>query len=451
MRKVFLENLPHRGKLISWQDSIGCEVPFEYEEITGCLKIVDYDKQKKSITVEYLDKKKSVTTSKFINNGIAGILGVRYGERKHEHNIGDIVKGKRVVDIVHCDKETKYYYECLKCHSFGIQQPSSFKKYGCPVCCGYSRKIQPNVNGIKAKYPEIYGSIIDGDKDNYGQRSNHKVHWLCPSCNNVNHTQIAKLTESQDKGQALPCVCCKKSYSMAENIMFALLSQVVDSFEHHIKFNWSKNKEYDAHVGGVIIELHGAQHYSKNMFDTTYIEQQKNDARKKYLAEKYYDDLKGYIVIDCRESNFDFIKSNIINSRIDKLLDFDFADVDWEKIARSIKERLFEKVADLYNAGTHINTIAKELNVSKNTILAHLKFCDENKLIDREDRRNGWHIKKQVRCKNTGEIFGSIKEAAQWCGLNSSSSIGSCCNNYKGFESAGKHPDTLERLQWEYV
>lgn len=56
---------------------------------------------------------------------------------------------------------------------------------------------------------------------------------------------------------------------------------------------------------------------------------------------------------------------------------------------------------------------------------------------------------RKVRCINTGEIFNTATEAAQYCSLKSRSSITLCCKGNK--DSAGKHPITGERLHWEYV
>ena len=60
------------------------------------------------------------------------------------------------------------------------------------------------------------------------------------------------------------------------------------------------------------------------------------------------------------------------------------------------------------------------------------------------------HLGKLVRCIETGQIFHSTKEAANWCGLKSNSNIKDCCRGYK-HNTAGKHPETNEKLHWEYV
>lgn len=58
---------------------------------------------------------------------------------------------------------------------------------------------------------------------------------------------------------------------------------------------------------------------------------------------------------------------------------------------------------------------------------------------------------KQIKCLNTGEIFPTMMDAARWCGLKNSSSIGQVCNKTGKQKTAGKHPETGEKLQWEFI
>lgn len=57
---------------------------------------------------------------------------------------------------------------------------------------------------------------------------------------------------------------------------------------------------------------------------------------------------------------------------------------------------------------------------------------------------------KQIICLNTGEIFPTMMDAARWCGLSNASSIGQICNHTGKQKTAGKHPITQEKLQWEF-
>lgn len=56
---------------------------------------------------------------------------------------------------------------------------------------------------------------------------------------------------------------------------------------------------------------------------------------------------------------------------------------------------------------------------------------------------------KPVRNIETGIIFSTIKEAAEWSGLKAVSGIGQCCRKER--KTSGRHPETGEPLHWEYV
>lgn len=57
--------------------------------------------------------------------------------------------------------------------------------------------------------------------------------------------------------------------------------------------------------------------------------------------------------------------------------------------------------------------------------------------------------KQKVKCINNGKIFDSLEEARTWCGLKSTSHISDCCRGER--KSAGKSPDTGEKLSWQYI
>lgn len=71
-------------------------------------------------------------------------------------------------------------------------------------------------------------------------------------------------------------------------------------------------------------------------------------------------------------------------------------------------------------------------------------------LIKMSENRQGKGGKK-VLCVNTGEIFECMMDAARWCGLTNSSSIGQVCNKTGKQKTAGKHPVTNEKLIWEFL
>ena len=52
---------------------------------------------------------------------------------------------------------------------------------------------------------------------------------------------------------------------------------------------------------------------------------------------------------------------------------------------------------------------------------------------------------KQVKCIETGEIFESIKNAANWCGVKPNTL---CAALSSKTHQSGRHPITGEKLHW---
>lgn len=75
-----------------------------------------------------------------------------------------------------------------------------------------------------------------------------------------------------------------------------------------------------------------------------------------------------------------------------------------------------------------------------------------NSSYEREEKKRQLGIKRErkVRCINTQEIFDSCRAAADWCGLAGTSGIALVCQGKKQ-KTAGVHPETKEKLKWEYV
>ena len=54
-----------------------------------------------------------------------------------------------------------------------------------------------------------------------------------------------------------------------------------------------------------------------------------------------------------------------------------------------------------------------------------------------------------VRCVQTGEVFNSLGDAAKWCKIKAIAKIGQCARGER--KHCGRHPETKEKLSWEYV
>ena len=107
-------------------------------------------------------------------------------------------------------------------------------------------------------------------------------------------------------------------------------------------------------------------------------EVQKNDKNKKELAIKNGIKPDNYIVLDCRYSEFEFIKNNIINSRLNEI--FDLNNIEWIKIRQDSEKSLVKEVCDYWHLHNEINNeglLIKDLSyifkINPTTISRYLK------------------------------------------------------------------------------
>ena len=121
----------------------------------------------------------------------------------------------------------------------------------------------------------------------------------------------------------------------------------------------------------MIIETHGIQHYKgKNWNDELYIIQM-NDLFKYKCAKGHVDN---YIVIDCRYSELEWMKENIIKE-LGRY--FDLSNIDWEFVWKESQSSLCIKAWELWDKGYNITKISKILKLNQHTIITYLKRGNE--------------------------------------------------------------------------
>jgi group I intron endonuclease len=93
-------------------------------------------------------------------------------------------------------------------------------------------------------------------------------------------------------------------------------------------------------------------------------------------------------------------------------------------------------------------------NISKSK--KNKKFSDEHKKHLSESHKTKDYINKirknlgkKVQCVETGQIFNSFQEAADWAGIKNGSDISAYLSGKQ--KSAGKHPVTKEKLHWKLI
>lgn len=104
--------------------------------------------------------------------------------------------------------------------------------------------------------------------------------------------------------------------------------------------------------------------------------------------------------------------------------------------------------------GFHSEETKKKMSYNqqgkKNSFYGHRHSNETKKKISLAESGSKHHNAKQVQCIETGKVFSTLTEAAIWCNnANFRGKISEACRGRR--QSAGKHPDTGEKLHWRYV
>ena len=150
------------------------------------------------------------------------------------------------------------------------------------------------------------------------------------------------------------------------------------SFDYDKPYNWSHSKRYDFlfKLNGVtyIVEAHGNQHYSstQQFKNSTLSSQKSNDLYKYNLAiDNKIVEPDNYIIIDCRKSDIDYIKNNILNSKLKEL--FDLVNFDWDLCFVESATPTLKRVCNAWNKGLNTyDELINELHMHPTTIQKYL-------------------------------------------------------------------------------
>jgi len=428
MNKIITSIKNDNGR-VKWNTLVGKEVEVEYKDKRYIVTITSYDVKKRSIDIKYKDKTTSINISSFLNEHFGKILNIRTNEFRY--NISDIVDTntgkveilKRYKDE---DKRKIYNYKCYKCHCINDMSESwLINGNSCPVCG--NKKVVKGINDIATTHPYLvkyFKNINDSTKYTYSSMKEIEV--CCPDCGFDSKTTSDRLYR-----QGFSCKRCGDGISFGEKAIFCILEQLDIIFTTQLSrkiLNWCDKYKYDFYIPSLgIIEVHGKQHYQeafekiktdKNVM--TLREVQANDKLKKELALDNGVKEENYIVINCRESNLEYIKTNIMNSRLKDI--FDLSVIDWRKIQGYTNSSLVKKACEYksYNPNLSANDICNIMKYSDTTIRKWLKqgndlgWCVYDAKIETEKGRakGRYNKRKQLICVNNGKIFNSVKECA---------------------------------------
>jgi len=477
MRKVFLDDLPrymkgaYKGK-INWKECVGHKFRFIYDDIENELEIIKYVRKnnKPTVDVKYKNNIFNINTDSILYCYLGVLLGVVHKEYMYEINdILDQFKNGRIKILEKIKIKIKrgkshgnnirylkgYKCKCLICGNVFEKIEDELKNHGCAVCSGL--KVLKGYNDLWTTHPETASLLKNKEIGYIVSFGSHEDHiFICPYCKREKVYAIKPVVK-----HGISCIC-SDNIPYPEKFIVNVLSQLDINFTTQLSkriFPWCKNYRYDNYINDIncIVETHGKQHYEENNhFKMSLNEVQENDKNKEILAIK--NGVENYIIIDCRESELEWIKNSIMNSEpnLPKLLNFKEEDINWRECHEYACSNLVKESCKLWNDGVNnTSKIADKLKISKSTVIKYLKQGVELKLCNynpkeesiKSGKNNGGKNKKKIICLTTGEVFKSQTKACEKYNI-SVANLSSCCR--KIHKSAGRSTTTKEYLLWMF-
>lgn len=350
----------------------------------------------------------------------------------YDYNVGDIIDvNNGQVEILeqtyiimkNGTKRMAYKAKCLKCGYIYTDYDYNFYKHvGCGCCNG--KIVVKGINDMWTTNPDLAKLLADpNDGYKYTDSSSQKTDWKCPICKTLHRNKAIRNISKR----GLSCLC-SKSKSYPNRFMYWLLSELSVVFYDEKVFEWSNDKRYDFYLpnDSLIIEMHGRQHYEESYSftgkDLDY--QIKNDAYKRELA--IHNGILNYIEIDASQSEFDYIKRNVLNSALTHF--YDLSNIDWIALKEKCETNILYEIAECWNNGIYLSEdIAKIVGLSKSPVRKYLNKCEEFGLIDKYDKELIESLRKEkvnkgiyqhqttpIKCNENNLYFGSIAACREY-------------------------------------
>lgn len=400
MKKVFWETLPKKTynniEFVDWDKSVGMKVHFIYNNIEDDLDIIERI-DCEHIVVKYNNRSVVIHTNVFKKSGLGNLLKTK--SRDFKYKIGErILDKKRNLIITDRKRDNnkgyKYYkYKCLVCgfdcgenynvrcnklrNEFWIKENSLLSDdIGCSCCS--NQIVVRGINDIATTSHELLPCFVNiEDAYNYVIGSSQKILAKCPNCGYIRNIRINALKKLVGGS----CPKCGDGFSYPEKFMLNVLEQLqinpITQFGRTSK-SWCGSYKYDFYFEynneHYIIETHGEQHYRESTnLKRTLKQEQENDRLKKELA--LLNGINHYIVIDCRKSELEWIKDNILKSELKYV--FDLNTIKWDKCNEESHKNLVKEICDCWNNKAYNESMMDLAKIypyiNKATIRAYLK------------------------------------------------------------------------------
>ena len=381
----------YQGKY-DWINNIGKELYFEYDDISGYIKIIDYVKDIPygRITLQYKDIITTTHTPALLHLKVPRLFHKEKQKRRYDYNVGDIIhkfndtlKIAKQIRIDYDNSSTRgYEIECMDCHYTYETREDHIST--CPVC------------GKKSSYSErfVY-SILKQANVNFIPQM--EFDWL------------------------------------------------------PVRYYDTYLPDYNA-----IIEIHGEQHYqpiklNKNQTpEETYKSTVEADKLKYDAATS---NGLNYYIINASEPDKLFQEAKNILTFIDFT---SISELECEKFAnyKNIKQacELWNQGCDIEEICNKLNkslqTVQQKLRLgNKYGMCIYDKHTNMSNAQKLRMKNTKIHC-KLVKCTTTGKIFNSIREANEFYNIKNKTGIYDCLSGK--CKTCGKDPITQKPLKWEY-
>ena len=297
--------------------------------------------------------------------------------------------------------------------------------------CGYVRGLRIIEENSLYSHIEIRDNLIDVEQSKeIAPKSNKPVLFKCEN-KDCSHTK--KITPNNLLKQGFACPICSTGVSYPELFFMSYNTIKNLNFIPEQRFNDFKGYIFDFvnYETRTIVETHGLAHYQEVSGHMNHKRTVKSDiAKREYCKENNWT----LIELDCRYSNFDYIRNSILNnSLMENILDDEIEEIII--LIEKNKRYPTKEICSLYlNEMLTTQEIANDLGLGLQ-VVKNVLYKNNVKT------RPGGEPKRVVKCIETGKIYKSISEASRDTRA-SRSRISLCCNG-KAKTAGGFH--------WEFV
>lgn len=260
--------------------------------------------------------------------------------------------------------------------------------------------------------------------------SMEKTTLTCDICSFSKKSTAADITR-----YGFSCPICSTKTSYPEIFFISYLQVKGLKYQYQVGFDGSRRK-IDFYILDLdlYVEVHGITHYENqhgSAWKDSYERTLKSDNIKREWCRK---NNKILIELDCRKSEFEFIKNNINSSLLLPNISKDEIP-KIEKIIQENRTHNSKEVIKLYESGMSYHSVAEKLDLGPTVVYNILKKSNV-KMRNINDTR-----KKKVRCVETGVIYESGREVSRILGINQGN-LARVCRERRG---------TVGGFHWEYV